>query len=73
MKLSSVLRTELRQYFEIKTDLATAIRDAVPSEIEHHIDELQILAMHTASDKLRWACATTLAEQGALLADAASG
>lgn len=70
MKLTSLLRVELRHYFEIKRDLATAVRDAASSNVEHHIDELQILGMHTASAKLRRACAATVAEQGPLFVDA---
>jgi hypothetical protein len=67
MKLTPLLRVELRQYFEIKRDLAAAVRAAASVEVEHHIDELQILAMHTSSDKLRRACASTVAEQGPIL------
>lgn len=62
MILASLQRTELKHYFAIKTDLLAAVRDAVPSDIAHHIDELEILAMHTESTRLARACAATLAD-----------
>lgn len=67
MKLASLLRVEVRHYFEIKRDLAAAVRSADSVNIEHHIDELQILGMHTDSGRLRRACAASVAEQGPLL------
>jgi hypothetical protein len=48
--------TELRQYFAIKTDLAAAVRDAAPDDIDFHLNELATMQMHTASKRLRAAC-----------------
>lgn len=63
MRLETLQRTELRHYFAIKTDLAAAVEGAAPEEIAHHLDEIEILAMHTQSDRLRRACRATLAER----------
>lgn len=58
----SITETETKHYFEIKNDLAAAIRDQIPSIIEFHLNELVVMRMHTTSDRLRRACATTIAE-----------
>lgn len=61
MRLASLQRIELRHYFEIKRDLAFAVRDSAVDNVNHHLDELQILGMHTESEKLRSACKATVA------------
>jgi hypothetical protein len=48
--------TELRQFFAIKTDLATAVRDAVADDIDFHLGELATMRLHTTSARLRAAC-----------------
>lgn len=55
-------RTELRHYFEIKSDLAAAVRDAAAEEIAFHLEELAIMQQHTTSDRLRHGCAATIAQ-----------
>lgn len=62
MRLGPLQRIELRHYFEIKRDLVSTVRDSNMEEAKHHLDELQILGMHTGSEKLRAACAATVAE-----------
>lgn len=53
--------TELGQYFSIKIDLAVAVRDAAPEEIDFHLNELATMAMHTTSARIRRACRGTIA------------
>lgn len=55
-------QTELRHYFAIKNDLAAAVRDAAPEEIDFHIDELAVMARHTTSLPLARACNETIAK-----------
>lgn len=62
MRVKSLVDTETKQFFEIKNDLATAIRDGIPSIIEFHLNELVAMQMHTDSERLRRACAKTIAE-----------
>lgn len=52
--------TELRQYFAIKSDLAAAVRQAAPQEIDFHLNELAIMAMHTTSTRIARACRGTI-------------
>jgi hypothetical protein len=61
MILEALSRTELIQYFQIKTDLAAAVRSAAAVDIEFHLGELAVMRLHTNSDRLRRACAATLA------------
>ena len=72
MQIASTLRVELRHYFEIKKELAAAVRDADSQEIEYLIDELQIMAMHTDSARLRCVCLAAVTEQGPLLSGVVS-
>lgn len=53
--------TELQQYFAIKTDLAAAVRDAAPEEIEFHLVELDVMQLHTTSARISRACRGTVA------------
>lgn len=53
--------TELINYFRIKTDLGAAAKTTNSDDIEHHLDELAIMAMHTTSDRLRRACNASIA------------
>lgn len=53
--------TELQHYFAIKSDLAAAVRDAAPEEIDFHLNELAIMAMHTTSARIARACRGTVA------------
>lgn len=66
----SLLReaTELIQFFAIKTDLAEAVRDQIPSVIEFHLNELVAMNLHTSSDRLRRATNKALAEHQTLVA-----
>lgn len=52
---------ETKNFFAIKSDLADAVRDGIPSVIDFHINELIAMQMHTDSDTLRRACAETIA------------
>lgn len=52
---------ELRHYFAIKTDLATAVRDAVQDDLDFLLNELATMQMHTTSDRLRRACRGAIA------------
>lgn len=52
---------ELRQFFAIRSDLAEALRTAVQLDIDHHLDELAIMQMHTGSERLRQACGRAIA------------
>lgn len=52
--------TELRQFFAIKTDLATAVRDAVLDDIDFYLNELATMRMHTTSERIRKACREAL-------------
>lgn len=70
MRSAARERTELRHYFEIKTDLAAAVRDAAAEEIAFHLGELAAMQQHTTSDRLRHGCAATIASY-AVPADAA--
>lgn len=54
-------RTELRHYFAIKSDLVAAVRDATQDDIEFHLEELAIMQKFTTSDRLRFACAASIA------------
>lgn len=62
MKASELLRIELRHFFEIRTDLVAAVKAAAQEDIEHHLDELFILRLHTESDRLKLACTAVIAE-----------
>ncbi len=53
--------SELKQFFAIKSDLAAAVRDAAAEEIDFHLNELFVMQKHTTSDRLRHACAATIA------------
>lgn len=48
--------TELRQYFQIKTDLSAAVSGATAGDIDFYLNELATMQMHTTSDRLRRAC-----------------
>ena len=54
-------KTELRLFFEIKSDLAFAVRAGAPADIDFHLNELATMQMHTTSDRLRRACRATMA------------
>lgn len=54
--------TELRHYFAIKHDLLTAVSGAAQDDIDFHINELVAIQRHTASDRLRGACAAEIAK-----------
>lgn len=54
-------QTELRFYFEIKSELVAAVKDAAPDALVLLLDELSAIQMHTGSDRLRLACAATIA------------
>jgi hypothetical protein len=54
-------RTELRQFFAIKTDLLAAVRAETQDDIIFHLHELAVMQMHTASDRLRQGCAAIIA------------
>lgn len=56
MQVASRLREELRQFFVLRGQLRTAIKQADPEETRLCIEEIQILAMHTSSEKLRKSC-----------------
>lgn len=58
--LSAQQLTELRNYFAIKTDLGRATKGANLEDVEHHLDELKIMAMHTTSGRLVRACNETI-------------
>lgn len=58
--LSAREAVELRQFFEIRSDLAVAARDAAADDIDFHLGELAIMALHTTSERLRRACRTTV-------------
>ncbi len=47
---------EQQQFFAISADLVKARRADNSEDIAHHIDELEILRMHTESPSLRRAC-----------------
>ena len=62
MRTAELRATDLKHYFEIKQDLAAAIRDGQTAEIAHHIDELEILAMYTDSYRIQRACALAISQ-----------
>ncbi|SEP26846.1 hypothetical protein SAMN05444123_11281 [Rhodopseudomonas pseudopalustris] len=47
---------ELQQFFAISSDLAAARRACDCAAVEHHIDELEIMRMHSESVRIRRAC-----------------
>ena len=58
----TVDQVELQQFFEIRTDLAAAVRDQIPSIIDFHLNELVAMKMHTLNGRLRQACIKTISE-----------
>lgn len=61
MRSPLVRSTDLKHYFEIKSDLNRAARDERTEDVAHHVDELQILAKYCDSPRLERACAITIA------------
>jgi len=67
---------EIRQFFEIKTDLASALRAsrasdlnepsraAIDDDVVSHFNELIVMEMHTDSPILRRACAAVIDGHG---------
>jgi hypothetical protein len=54
---SSFEVAELKQFFEIKTDLRAA---TTQEDVEYHLTELATMQMHTASARIRQACRATM-------------
>lgn len=67
---SSREATELYQFFAIKSDLAAAMRDEIPSIIKFHLGELVAMYTHTDSDRLRRAAGKAIAEHEIITAAA---
>lgn len=61
---------ENKQYFDIVTDIRTAVRDGIPSIVEYHLNELRAMHMHTEQPHLRQKCAKVLAQHDKALAAA---
>jgi hypothetical protein len=53
---------ELQYFFKIRSDLAAALRDNIPSIIDFHRNELVALKMHAVCDRVRRACIEALNE-----------
>lgn len=63
--------TELRHYFQIKTELQAARRGGRAEDAEFHIGELAGIRLHTTNARLRDACTATIEDRHGSAVDAA--